>query len=111
MKIDHTTPLHAIAELMGACATEDDAAAMRAILVRENVIDTADVSENDWLRFCDAASIAVYDQTWVGARVEAGWGDDHDTGTVRAVIRPGVVEVAWDTRVITLEDTNELRRL
>lgn len=48
------------------------------------------------------------DESWVGARVEAGEGDDHDTGTVRAVLRPGVVEVAWDTQVITPADTSAL---
>lgn len=56
MKIDHTTPLHAIAERMGDCATRADAAAMRSILVRANVIDTDDVPEADWLRYCDEAA-------------------------------------------------------
>lgn len=55
MNLDHTTPLHAIAERMGDVATTDDARAMRAILARAGVTDTDDVLESDWLRYCDEA--------------------------------------------------------
>jgi len=55
MKITKTTPLHAIAERMGDCATLADAAIMRAILIREHVTDTADVPENEWIRMLNEA--------------------------------------------------------
>ncbi|RPH43235.1 MAG: hypothetical protein EHM87_14320 [Burkholderiales bacterium] len=76
MKINHSTPLHAIAERMGDCATETEAAAMASILVRENVIDTADVSEADWLRYCDEA-VAV------AASFRCAY---YDTGTGDAIL-------------------------
>ena len=55
MKINHSTPLHAIAERMGDCATNDDAAAMRSILVQSGHKDTDEITEADWLRYLDMA--------------------------------------------------------
>ena len=37
----------------------------------------------------------------IGTRVEAGTGDDYDTGTVQAVIDEQTVLVAWDSGVKT----------
>jgi hypothetical protein len=53
----------------------------------------------------------VSDRAWIGKTVESGEGEDHDIGKVRAVLAPGVVEVAWSSQVITPASTSALRVL
>ena len=55
MIIIKSTPLSAIAERMGDCATNDDARAMLDALLAAGVTDTDEMSESEWLALMDRA--------------------------------------------------------
>lgn len=111
MIITKSTPLYAIAERMGDCATNDDARAMLDELLAAGVTDTEDVSEADWLVMTDRAAATASEDSLVGERVEAGEGADHDTGVVTRYLSATSVEVAWDSQVCTPADVSALRVL
>ena len=45
-----------IMERMGTEATRQDAERMQAILQREGIVDTGDLTEDEWLAYCDEAA-------------------------------------------------------
>jgi hypothetical protein len=47
----------------------------------------------------------------VGAAVESGSGDDHDTGRVESFVDDATAFIAWDSGVKTPADIAALRRL
>lgn len=57
MKIGSTMDLHHLAELMGDCATTEDAQDMRDFLVEHHDgEDTDDIPDNEWERFLKLAA-------------------------------------------------------
>lgn len=54
MKINPSMNLDDLAERLGTSATEQDASIMRDLLVASHDgEDTADISEDEWLRLCE----------------------------------------------------------
>ena len=117
MQITATTNLSELADSMGSAATREDAAVMLDLLIAGGVTDTSEIGESEWLDLCERAvdgvarNAELSGEALVGQRVESGEGDDHDTGTVERVMRPGTVFVAWDSQVKTPADVASLRRL
>ncbi|MEF2146664.1 MAG: hypothetical protein V3573_14555 [Desulfovibrionaceae bacterium] len=55
MKITNDTTIYQIAELMGPEADELDGRIMMSLISRECIVDTEEVSEDDWLAMIDEA--------------------------------------------------------
>ncbi len=117
MQITTALNLSQLADSMGSAATRDDAAVMLELLIAGGVTDTNEIGEGEWLDLCERAvegaarNAELSGESLVGQRVEAGAGDDHDTGTVERVMRSGAVFVSWDSGVKTPADVASLRRL
>ena len=58
-----TLSVYDVQERMGSEATKADAECMLAILSRECVTDTDDVSEAQWLKWCEEAAARAANET------------------------------------------------
>jgi hypothetical protein len=59
MKIATTTNLSELADSMGSAATLDDAAVMLEFLIADDITDTSEVGEAEWLDLCERAVESV----------------------------------------------------